>query len=254
MNERGSLLEVEGVSKHFGAVKAVDNVSWSLAPGEIGGVVGPNGSGKTTLFNCLSGYYKLTAGSVRWHGTEIRRSSMRSRASLGLVRTFQHAEVFSSLSVRENVQVAVHRGGKGDGAGVPRTVDELLDLTGIGDVADRKAGALSYGNKRLLGIALALGTAPEALLLDEPTSGLNEAESLEVQRRLHLLRETDIAIGIIDHHMEFLLPLVDSVLVLRSGGMLWQGDPESFTTAEEVVEAYLGRTAVDLTVAESAVT
>lgn len=249
MNEGRTLLEVEGVSKHFGAVKAVDNVTWSLGPGEIGGVVGPNGSGKTTLFNCLSGYYKLTSGTIRWKGADIRRSSMRSRASLGLVRTFQHAEVFSSLSVRDNVDIAVNRGGKGDGAGVPRTVEELLDLTGIGDVADRKAGALSYGNKRLLGIALALGTAPEALLLDEPTSGLNDVESLEVQRRLHLLRDTGIAIGIIDHHMEFLLPLVDSVLVLRSGGMLWKGDPESFTTAEEVVEAYLGKTAVDFTVA-----
>ena len=241
------LLEVEGVSKHFGAVRAVDNVTWSLKPGEIGGVVGPNGSGKTTLFNCLSGYYALTAGTIRWKGKDIRRTGMRARSSLGLVRTFQTADVFGSLSVRENVEIAAHLGGKGDDRRLPRSVDELLELTGIADVADRKAGALSYGNKRLLGIALALGTTPDALLLDEPTSGLNEAESLVVQSRLRLLRETGIAIGIIDHHMEFLLPLVDSVLVLRSGAMLWQGDPEDFATADEVVEAYLGRTAIDTT-------
>jgi ABC-type branched-subunit amino acid transport system ATPase component len=245
------LLEVEAVSKHFGAVKAVDAVTWSLKPGEIGGVVGPNGSGKTTLFNCLSGYYSLSAGMIRWKGKDIRRTGMRARSSLGLVRTFQTAEVFGSLSVRENVGLAAHRGRRGGGGGVPRSVDELLELTGIEDVAERRAGALSYGNKRLLGIALALGTAPEALLLDEPTSGLNEAESLEVQSRLRRLRDTGIAIGIIDHHMEFLLPLVDSVLVLQSGAMLWQGDPGDFAGADEVIEAYLGRTATASTVSGS---
>jgi branched-chain amino acid transport system ATP-binding protein len=247
------LLSVHGVAKSFGAVTAVDDVTWSLRPGEIGGVVGPNGSGKTTLFNVLSGFYPVSDGTISWRGQDITRASMRKRSALGLVRTFQHAEVFATLSAAENVDIACHRSTRNRRVAATPVVDELLDLLGLADVANRTAGSLSYGSKRLLGIAMALGTSPDALLLDEPTSGLNEVESGEVQSRLRLLRDTGIAIGIIDHHMEFLLPLVDSVLVLRSGAMLWQGDPADFTTAEEVVEAYLGRTAVDLTVAEPVV-
>jgi branched-chain amino acid transport system ATP-binding protein len=247
------LLTVRGMRKSFGAVKAVDDVTWALGPGEIGGVVGPNGSGKTTLFNCLSGFYPVTGGTITWRGTDITRASMRKRSALGLVRTFQHAEVFATLSVSENIDIACHRSTRNRRVAVTPVVTDLLDLLGLADVANRTAGSLSYGNKRLLGIAMALGTSPDALLLDEPTSGLNEVESSEVQSRLRLLRDTGIAIGIIDHHMEFLLPLVDSVLVLKSGAMLWQGDPADFTTAEEVVEAYLGRTAVDLSAVDPAV-
>lgn len=237
------LLEATNVAKHFGAVRAVADVSWSLSANEICGVTGPNGSGKTSLFNCLSGFYPITSGSIRWEGEDVTRSSMRQRSRKGLVRTFQTAEVFSTLSVRDNVEVAreqAARGGRGDRA---RTVEDLLDVVGLGGFGHRTAGALSYGNRRLLGVAMSLATAPDAVLLDEPTSGLNELESAEVQRHLRVLPQIGIAVGIIDHHMDFLLPLCDRVVVLQSGSLLWEGLPDEFEKSEVVMDAYLGRAA-----------
>lgn len=239
----GVLLEARGLSKHFGAVKAVNDVSWTLGAGEIGGVVGPNGSGKTTFFNTLSGYFPASAGQVLWRGGDITKVPMRKRAKVGLVRTFQQAEVFSTLTVSENIGIAMDRAARNPRVTQMPDADALLEITGLTSFGHDMSGELSYGNKRLLGIAMALGTGPDALLLDEPTSGLNEAESLIVQDRLRALQKTGIAIGIIDHHMEFLLPLCDSILVLRSGTKLWEGLPEAFSTAEEVIEAYLGRQA-----------
>ncbi|MCK5892576.1 ABC transporter ATP-binding protein [Aeromicrobium sp.] len=237
------LLEATDVAKHFGAVHAVDSVSWSLSANEICGVTGPNGSGKTSLFNCLSGFYPITSGSIRWHGEDISRTSMRQRSRRGLVRTFQDAEVFGSLSVRDNVEVAREQARRGARASELRSADDLLDVVGLAGQGHRTAGALSYGNRRLLGVAMALATAPQAVLLDEPTSGLNEMESAEVQRRLRVLPEVGIAVGIIDHHMDFLLPLCDRVIVLQSGSLLWERPPEAFESSEVVMDAYLGRAA-----------
>lgn len=235
------LLLATSLTKSFGGVQALAGIDWSITAGEICGVVGPNGSGKTTFFHCLTGYHEPTAGTVLWQGRDITRLSMHQRARLGLARTFQHAEVFSSLTAVDNLQIALRRRTTRGSADLPATTDELLDVMRLTDVAHKAAGSLAYGHKRLLGIGMAVALRPALLLLDEPTSGLNESESEEIHHRLAELRSFGLAIGIIDHHMEFLLPLCDRMYVLSTGERLWEGPPEEFRRNEKVVEAYLGR-------------
>lgn len=229
-----ALLEARGVSKSFGGVRAVAGVDWRLDAGEICGVVGPNGSGKTTFFNCLSGYYRLTAGSVHFDGANVTREPMRRRARRGLARTFQHAAVFTSLSPRVHLQVT-HGSRLTD-----EEIDAALTAVGLEALADQPAGALSFGKRRLLGVAMAAATRPRVLLLDEPTSGLNDAESTELAEYLRLLRQQGITIALVDHHMNFLLPLCDRMLLLRTGEKLWEGTPDEFVHDPVVISTYLG--------------
>lgn len=234
------LLRAIGVQKAFGGVRAVRGVDWSIDRGEICGIVGPNGSGKTTLFHLLSGYHSLTAGSIEWQGRDIGRLPARRRARLGLVRTFQQAEVFASLSVFDNVMVASRHALST--AATPDDADpaSVIRLVGLDDVAERRAGSLSFGTRRLVGLAMAVAMQPALLLLDEPTSGLSDEESTEIRHRLFTLRDRGLTIAIIDHHMDFLLPLCDRVVLLRSGEKLWEGPPTEFAHDETVLAAYLG--------------
>jgi len=229
------LLETQGLSKSFSGVKAVVNVDWQVQQGDLWGVVGPNGSGKTTLFNTISGYYRHTAGRVIFDGNDVGRLRMRSRARSGLMRTFQHAEVFGSLTVEENLAVAAR-------ASKDRypELTESLEILGLASSAHVPAAALPFGKRRLLGVAMAASTKPAMLVLDEPTSGLNDAEAEELAVYLRALNGGGLTLAIVDHHMEFLLPLCRRMLLLRTGEKLWEGTPEEFARSETVLETYLG--------------
>jgi branched-chain amino acid transport system ATP-binding protein len=229
------LLETVGLSKSFAGVRALSGVDWGIRQGEVWGVVGPNGSGKTTLFNTISGYHRPTAGRIVFDGAEVGRLPMRSRARRGLARTFQHAEVFGSLTVEENVAVACRRTSRGTGH-----VGAAVDAVGLGPELHVPAAHLSFGRRRLLGVAMAAATRPALLLLDEPTSGLNDAESAELSRYLTTLRAEGLTLAIIDHHMDFLLPLCDRMLLLRTGESVWDGTTTEFPHSEVVLRTYLG--------------
>lgn len=230
-----TLLEVQGLSKFFSGVKAVVEVDWTVGRGELWGVVGPNGSGKSTLFNTVSGFYRHTAGNVVFDGRPMGRLPMRARARQGLMRTFQHAEVFGSLTVEENLIVAA-RAAKSDLS----LLHAELEVLGLMPARHVSAGAISFGKRRLLGVAMAAATKPSMLLLDEPTSGLNDAESAELALYLRKLHADGLTLAIVDHHMEFLLPLCERMLLLRTGEKIWEGTPDDFVLSETVIETYLG--------------
>jgi branched-chain amino acid transport system ATP-binding protein len=241
-----AMLEVESVSRSFGAVRAVVDVSLEVREGEILGIIGPNGCGKTTLFNCITGFLPPTAGQVRWRGRDITGWPMHRIARNGLVRTFQQAMVFPSATVFENVTMALAiRGGAGgpDASGVPGDVQGLLDFCRLREVADAHAAMLPFGSMRHLGIALALTTNPSLLLLDEPAAGLNAAETAELADILVRLREAGVTLAVVDHDMDFLLPLVGRLIVLASGRTLREGDPQELRRDPAVVEVYLGSAA-----------
>ena len=230
-----TLLETQGLSKSFSGVKAVVGIDWQVQRGDIWGVVGPNGSGKTTLFNTISGYYRHSAGRVIFDGNDVGRLRMRGRARCGLMRTFQHAEVFGSLTVEENLAVAARASRVRD-----PELAESLEFLGLASSAHAPAAALAFGKRRLLGVAMAASTKPAMLMLDEPTSGLNDAEAEELGAYLRALNEGGLTLAIVDHHMEFLLPLCRRMLLLRTGERLWEGTPEEFVCSQTVLETYLG--------------
>jgi ABC-type branched-subunit amino acid transport system ATPase component len=229
------LLEAVGVSRSFAGVRALSDVDWVVRAGEIWGIVGPNGSGKTTLFNCMSGYMRPSSGRVRFDGNDVTRAPMRVRARRGLMRTFQHAEVFGTLTVGENLRVAARARRQQE-----QSLIGLLETVGLASVADVPASMLSFGKRRQLGIAVAAATNPSLLLLDEPTSGLNDSEASELFEYLLTLHARGLTLAIVDHHMEFLLPLCHQMLLLRSGEKLWQGTPTDFVANTDVIDSYLG--------------
>jgi len=229
------MLEVEQVSRSFGAVRAVQEVDLEVKQGEILGIIGPNGCGKTTLFNCITGFLKPTSGRVRWEGTDITGWPMHKIARQGLVRTFQQAMVFPSGTVAENLAMALAvRGGESS------ELDRLLDFCHLRAVADMHAAMLPFGSMRHLGIALALTARPRLLLLDEPAAGLNAAETATLAEILLALREEGVTLAVVDHDMDFLLPLVGRLVVLASGRTLREGDPQVLRRDPAVIEVYLG--------------
>lgn len=227
-------LQIEGLTKRFGALAAVDDVSLSVAPGEIVGIIGPNGSGKTTLLNCVSGFAKPSSGRVVWAGTDLAGRSPERVARRGIVRTFQQPRAFGAYTPREHCQVAQGR---------RRTVDieDLLEFTGLGTVKDLPASSLSFGQLRNLGVATALASGlPQVLMLDEPAAGLTGPESSDLRRRLLALRDRGLGLVVVDHDMPFLLPMCDRLVVLDAGAKIAEGAPDDVRTNPRVVAAYLG--------------
>jgi branched-chain amino acid transport system ATP-binding protein len=244
-----AFLEVKDVRKAYGAIKAVDGVSFSVGPGEIVGVIGPNGSGKTTLFNSILGQIRPTSGSVEFCGEDITGLSPLELARRGVGRTFQTLQVFGKLSVRDNL-VAAAQEFKGTlagrllaapDAGLGRHSDEMIERFRLAHVAHLPAGSLSYGQQKLIDIAMAFMPSPRLVLLDEPCAGVNP--SLVDQLR-ELLVELNRAQGgsfvVIEHNMDFIMKLCPHVICMVEGKVLAEGPPAEVQARREVLEAYLG--------------
>jgi branched-chain amino acid transport system ATP-binding protein len=233
-------LEVDGVTKDFAGLRALDAVSLKLGRGEILGLIGPNGSGKTTLVNVITGFLKPTAGRVRLGETDLTARPPHHIARLGLARTFQTIRLFQQLTVIENVEVAaVSRGLSRRQA--RQQAYTLLEALGVAVVGDQLAGTLAYGQERRVEIARALATSPAFLFLDEPAAGLTESESDDLLQTLSVLpRQTSCGLLIIDHDMRLIMRLCHRLHVLNFGKTIGQGTPEAITRNPAVLEAYLG--------------
>jgi branched-chain amino acid transport system permease protein len=250
----GGSLQAEGVTMRFGGLVALADVSLRLEPGRITALVGPNGSGKSTLVNVVSGLYRPSAGRVTFEGQDITGLPDHRVAAAGVVRTFQDPRLVPHFTVRENLLLGAHRllrhSGLSAAFGLPSAVEEearhlatteaVLALTNLADVADRTMDTLPYGTRRMAEVGRALLAHPRAVLLDEPAAGLSEAEMDRLARVIRDMKAMGIAILLIDHHMDFLADLVDDVVVLDSGRMIYHGDIAGMRRDRGVIAAYLG--------------
>jgi len=244
----GAMLRVEGASKRFGGVIANHEISVSVEPGEIVGLIGPNGSGKTTLFNSIVGYHPVDAGSIRFEGREISKLRVPEIARLGLLRTFQQTRVYGRMSGLENMRISIpHK--RETLAGMlsrfPPEVDDkaerLLEFVGLYEKRHLAAGDLSFGQQKLLEFAMVLMNEPKMLLLDEPTAGINPTLINGLIDRLRRVNaELDITLLVIEHNMRVIMNLAQRIYCLAHGELLAEGAPEDLRTDQRVVDAYLG--------------
>jgi branched-chain amino acid transport system ATP-binding protein len=248
-----SVLDVRNVSRRFGNLVAVRDVSMQVEKGELRAIIGPNGAGKTTFFNLISGFFPPSAGSIVFDGGDITAVPAHERVALGIARTFQITEIFPELTVFENVRISaeVTAGfrlrpwiSRVEKEAVRHAVDETLGLTNLGGKADRLVGELSHGDQRAAEIAMALALKPRLLLLDEPTAGMGEQETYEVTqliRQLH--RDQNLTIVLIEHDMRVIFHLADRITVLDQGNPLAEGTPAEIAANDAVQAAYLGSAA-----------
>lgn len=255
----GQLLKVEGVSKRFGGVHALTDVSLYLEPGEVHGLIGPNGAGKTTFFNVMTGLYSADAGQFSLAGQPYRPDAVNRVARAGIARTFQNIRLFGSMTALENVMVGRHvrtrngvwaaltrhRRARDEEAHSREVAQQLLDYVGIGELAERRADTLSYGHQRRLEIARALATEPRVLALDEPAAGMNAVEKQQLRTLLDRIRTDGHALLLIEHDVKLVMGLCDRITVLDHGQVIARGTPQQVRQDRAVIEAYLGTGAHD---------
>jgi branched-chain amino acid transport system ATP-binding protein len=245
-----SLLRLDSVSRHFGKLQAVQDVSFAMEAGELRAIIGPNGAGKTTFFNLITGFVPPTSGDVWFDGESIRDKPVVYRVRKGIVRTFQITEVFPDLSVYENVRFGVETAQGVNGrpwlprdkrTAIARRTDELIEVVGLTSKADRVVSELAHGDQRVVEIAIALTMNPRLLLLDEPTAGMGDSETdhmVELIRRLHA--ERGLSILFIEHDMQIVFGIAQKITVLDRGRLLAEGTPAEVSANEAVRAAYLG--------------
>jgi len=252
------LLEVVELTKRFGGLTALSNVSLSIAAGEIVGIFGPNGSGKTTLINLIAGILAPSAGRILWKAVEIQGQRPHVIAAAGVVKTFQNPQLFLELSIYDNVAIASHlrlqrRFGlsritellpwrdSSRQVEVAKAIAQIIALCRLEGVRNRSAASLSYGQEKMLGVAMAMMCEPELLLLDEPASGLGEDEIRTLEEVLRDLRDSGTTLCVIDHKVDFLARIADRAIALQQGSVIAEGVPAKVLRHPRVVEAYLGR-------------
>ncbi len=243
------VLEVKGMRKYFGGIRAVDGVDFHVEKGEILGIIGPNGCGKSTLFNCILGQLTPTDGEVLLEGRPVTGLYPSQLNRLGVSRTFQLLQVFPTLSVRENLILAgqEHKGSKlsrlfgASDAGLTEEANRMIAFFKLEHLADQKAGGLSYGQQKLLDAAMAFMAGPKLVLLDEPAGGVNLTMLANLKDRLEAInREQGATFVVIEHNMDFVMSLCSRVVVMAEGKVLAQGTPAEVRADPAVVEAYLG--------------
>ena len=250
-----NLLETKNLGITFDGLVALKGVDFAAEEGLITAVIGPNGAGKTTFFNLIAGFYTPTAGSVIFNGRDITSLKPHQRAAIGIARTFQNINLFRDMSVVDNALVGLHcRSRSGVLASMFRTpgqrreekalreeVMSCLDLMGLADYADEKAGSLSYGMQKNLEIARSLALRPKVLLLDEPASGLNTQDLAGLSERIEKIRRQGITVVLIEHKMDVVMSISDHISVLNFGEKIADGTPDEIAGNSQVIEAYLGK-------------
>ena len=237
-----ALVEVRGVAKSFGGLRAVQDCSFEVEEGSIAGLIGPNGSGKTTMFNVITGYERADAGSVSIGGREVTNAAPGRICALGIGRTFQLTRVFARLTLLENLQVGrsgVPRARRRELYAEARCLD-LLDFVGLADLAGVPAGTLSYGQRKLVELAMVLAQDPRVVLLDEPAGGINPLLIAQLGARIRELNGRGVTFLVVEHNMEFVMGLCDVVWVMERGTVIAHGEPERVRRDPRVLDAYLG--------------
>lgn len=244
------MLDLQGIAKHFGGVRAVDGVDLTVKRGEILGLIGPNGSGKSTIVNLVTGLFPLTSGRILFDGDDISDLPSHARVSLGIARTFQNIRLFGQLSVWQNLWVAQNSRQQrqemflkrwfGGSADVQAEIARTLDFFDLGHKRDELAANLSFGEQRRLEFARAISARPSLLLLDEPAAGMNAEEVDQLDARIRKMRDDGFTVLLIEHHVELVMSVADRIAVLNFGRKIAEGPPAAVQDDAAVREAYLG--------------